>query len=127
MSKKDNWSSSMGVILAVAGSAVGLGNFLKFPGQVALYGGAAFMIAYVMSFLLVGLPFAMMEWTVGRKIGDKYHSVPWTYYSFFRKPSAKIVAAVAVVIPFVICSYYTYIEAWCLGYAVNFATGALDF
>ena len=45
--KGENWSSRLGVILAVAGSAVGLGNFLKFPGQVAMYGGAAFMIAYV--------------------------------------------------------------------------------
>lgn len=127
MAEKDNWSSSMGVILAVAGSAVGLGNFLKFPGQVALHGGAAFMIAYVASFILVGLPFAMMEWAVGRKIGDRYHSVPWTFYSFFRRPSAKAVAAVSVVIPFVICSYYTYIEAWCLGYAANFALGTFDF
>ena len=117
----------MGVILAVAGSAVGLGNFLKFPGQVAIYGGAAFMIAYVLSFILVGLPFALMEWTVGRKAGEKCHSVPLTFYSFFRKPSAKAAAAFAVVIPFVICSYYTYIESWCLGYAVNFASGNLNF
>ena len=75
----------MGVILAVAGSAVGLGNFLKFPGQVAIYGGAAFMIAYVLSFILVGLPFALMEWTVGRKAGEKCHSVPLTFYSFFQE------------------------------------------
>ena len=127
MAKKDNWSSSMGVILAVAGSAVGLGNFLKFPGQVAIHGGAAFMTAYVLSFLLVGLPFAMLEWTAGRSIGDKYHSVPWTFYWFFRKPSAKAMAAISVTIPFVICSYYTCIEAWCLGYAANFATGSFDF
>ncbi|MBS1485340.1 MAG: sodium:calcium symporter [Opitutales bacterium] len=127
MASKDNWSSSMGVILAVAGSAVGLGNFLKFPGQVAIHGGAAFMIAYVLSFILVGLPFAMMEWTVGRKIGSAYHSVPWTFYAFFRRPSAKFVAAISIVIPFVICSYYTYIEAWCLGYAANFAFGSLNF
>lgn len=117
----------MGVILAVAGSAVGLGNFLKFPGQVAMHGGAAFMIAYVLSFILVGLPFSMMEWTVGRKIGDRYHSVPLTFYAFFKRPSAKFAAAISVVIPFVICSYYTYIEAWCLGYAANFALGTLDF
>lgn len=117
----------MGVILAVAGSAVGLGNFLKFPGQVATYGGAAFMIVYVASFLLLGLPFAMMEWTAGRKIGDRYHSVPWTFVSFFKRPSAKVAAAVSVVIPFVICSYYTYIEAWCLGYATNFLVGNFNF
>lgn len=117
----------MGVILAVAGSAVGLGNFLKFPGQVAIHGGSAFMIAYVASFLLVGLPFAMMEWTAGRKIGDRYHSVPWTFFAFFKRPSAKAMAAAAVVIPFIICAYYTYIEAWCLGYAASFLAGKLNF
>lgn len=73
--KSENWNSRLGVILAVAGSAVGLGNFLKFPGQVAMYGGASFMIAYVISFFVVGLPIAMAEWTMGRHGGaNGYHS-----------------------------------------------------
>lgn len=127
MATKDNWNSSIGVILAVAGSAVGLGNFLKFPGQVAIYGGAPFMIAYVCSFFLVGVPFAMMEWSAGRSAAGKYHSVPWIFYWFFRTKSAKIMAAFSVPIPFIICSYYTYIEAWCLGYAVNFGLGNFEF
>jgi len=49
MSKKkttEAWNSRIGVILAVAGTAVGLGNFLRFPGQAAQFGGGAFMIAY---------------------------------------------------------------------------------
>lgn len=52
--KPESWNSRFGAILAVAGSAVGLGNFLKFPGQVAMYGGASFMLAYVVSFFLLG-------------------------------------------------------------------------
>jgi NSS family neurotransmitter:Na+ symporter len=52
----ESWGSKLGVILAVAGSAVGLGNFLRFPGQVAANGGGAFMIPYFISFLLVGIP-----------------------------------------------------------------------
>ena len=64
--KAEGWNSRFGVILAVAGSAVGLGNFLKFPGQVAMYGGASFMLAYVVSFFILGLPIAICEWTMGR-------------------------------------------------------------
>ena len=50
--QEEKWNSRVGVILAVSGSAVGLGNFLRFPGLVAEYGGGAFMIAYIISFLL---------------------------------------------------------------------------
>ena len=53
---RDSWGSRIGVILAVAGSAVGLGNFIRFPGQAAQFGGGAFMIAYAISFLIIGLP-----------------------------------------------------------------------
>ena len=48
----------IGVILAVAGSAVGLGNFLRFPGLAAQYGGGAFMVAYGLMLVLVGVPVA---------------------------------------------------------------------
>jgi hypothetical protein len=66
---KDAWNSRLGVILAVAGSAVGLGNFLRFPGQAAEYGGGAFMLAYFVAFLLIGLPICWAEWTMGRQGG----------------------------------------------------------
>ena len=54
--KPEAWSSRLGVILAVAGSAVGLGNFLRFPGLAAQYGSGAFMIAYFISLVLIGIP-----------------------------------------------------------------------
>ena len=53
MALKESWNSRLGVILAVSGSAVGLGNFLRFPGQVAQFGGGAFMLAYFISFILI--------------------------------------------------------------------------
>ena len=52
--QQDEWSGKIGVILAVAGSAVGLGNFLRFPGLAAQYGGGAFMVAY--GLMLVRVP-----------------------------------------------------------------------
>src|SRR5690606_4198645 len=58
----ESWATKVGVILAVAGSAVGLGNFLRFPGRAALYGGGAFMIPYFVSLLLLGIPICLIEW-----------------------------------------------------------------
>ena len=63
-STKEVWSSRLGVILAVAGSAVGLGNFLRFPGLAAKYGSGAFMIAYFISLLILGIPICWAEWTI---------------------------------------------------------------
>ena len=53
--------------MAVAGSAVGLGNFLRFPGLAAQYGGGAFMLAYAISFLIIGLPIGWAADRVNRK------------------------------------------------------------
>lgn len=126
--KTENWSSRVGVILAVAGSAVGLGNFLKFPGQVALYGGAAFMIAYVISFFVVGLPISILEWTVGRYGGSNgYNSAPGILGFFSSSKKMAYFGVTGVVLTLVIYCYYVYIESWCLGYAVNFLLGNLNF
>lgn len=60
--KRDNWGSRFGVIMAVAGSAIGLGNFLRFPVQAARNGGGAFMIPYFISLFLLGIP---LMWVSG--------------------------------------------------------------
>jgi len=51
---REQWSTKLGLILAMAGNAVGLGNFLRFPNQATEHGGGAFMIPYLLAFLLVG-------------------------------------------------------------------------
>ena len=67
----------MGVVMSVAGSAVGLGNFLRFPGLAAQSNGRAFMIAYAISFLIIGLPIGWAEWAMGRYAGSLgYNSAP---------------------------------------------------
>ena len=68
---KEQWASRIGVILAVAGSAVGLGNFLRFPGQAAQNGGGAFLLPYFISLLVLGIPLCWAEWTMGRYGGTK--------------------------------------------------------
>lgn len=112
--------------MAVAGSAVGLGNFLRFPGLAAQYGGGAFMLAYAISFLIIGLPIGWAEWAMGRHAGGRgYNSCPGAFAAIVRRPWAKYAGVIGVIVPVVIYMYYVVIEAWCLGYAANFWTGNL--
>ena len=77
---KEKWGSKLGVILAVTGSAVGLGNFLRFPGVACANGGGAFMIPYIIAFLIVGLPIAWVEWAMGRYGGKKDFHQPQEFF-----------------------------------------------
>ncbi len=123
---KEVWSSKLGVILAVAGSAVGLGNFLRFPGLAAQYGGGAFMIAYFVSLLIIGIPICWVEWTLGRQGGrNGYHSSPGIFHSLMKNRWSKYLGIIGFIVPVMIYMYYVYIEAWCLGYAANALAGNL--
>jgi SNF family Na+-dependent transporter len=123
---KEAWSSRLGVILAVAGSAVGLGNFLRFPGLAAQYGGGAFMVAYFVSLLIIGLPLGWVEWTLGREGGRRgFHSTPGIFHALLDRPWARHLGVIGFFTPVLIYMYYVYVEAWCLGYAVNALTGRL--
>jgi neurotransmitter:Na+ symporter, NSS family len=125
--RRETWGSRLGVIMAVAGSAVGLGNFLRFPGLAAQYGSGAFMIAYFISLLLIGIPICWAEWTLGRYAGQKgFRSSPGIFYALIRHPAGKYIGVLGAVIPVTIYMYYVYIEAWCLGYAWYSATGQLE-
>jgi neurotransmitter:Na+ symporter, NSS family len=125
---KESWNSRIGVILAFSGSAVGLGNFLRFPGQVAQYGGGAFMVAYFISFLLIGLPICWAEWTMGRYGGQRgFHTTVGIFNAVTRHPAGKYLGIIGIIIPVIIYMYYVLIEAWCLGYAVNFMAGRMNF
>lgn len=121
---REQWGTKIGVILAVAGSAVGLGNFLRFPGRAALYGGGAFMIPYFVSLLILGIPICWLEWTMGRG-ATRYglHSAPGVFSVFWRSRVSRFFGAIAVFIPVIIYMYYVFIEAWCLGYAWDYLVG----
>jgi SNF family Na+-dependent transporter len=112
--------------MAVAGSAVGLGNFLRFPGNAAQNGGGAFMIPYFITLLVVGIPIAWAEWTIGRYGGVRgFNSAPGVLGVVCRRPGARYLGAFGMLIPLVIYMYYVFIEAWCLGYAWKYVTGRL--
>ncbi len=120
----EQWATRIGVILAVAGSAVGLGNFLRFPGNAAANGGGAFMLPYFIALLILGIPLCWAEWTMGRYAGTRgFNSAPGVFSVIWRNPAAKYFGGVAILIPLIIYMYYVLIEAWCLGYAIHYLTG----
>lgn len=120
----EQWGSQLGVILAVAGSAVGLGNFLRFPGQAAQNGGGAFMLPYFAALLILGIPMCWAEWTMGRYGGGKgFNSAPGIFSVIWPSKIARYFGSLALLIPLVIYMYYVLIEAWCLGYAYDYLVG----
>ncbi len=125
--KREHWNSNLGVVLAVAGSAVGFGNFLRFPGLAAQYGGGAFMIAYFTAFLLLGIPLSWVEWTIGRRGGRMGgHSAASIFALISRSSVWKYLGLAAVLAPLAISMYYMYLEGWTLGYAWHTAMGDLN-
>ena len=117
----------MGVMLAVAGSAIGFGNFLRFPGLAAQYGGGAFMIAYFTAFLLLGIPLSWVEWTIGRKGGTLGgHCTVSIFYLLSGKAYWKYLGIAGVIATIGIAMYYIPLESWTIGYAWHTAMGDLQ-
>ena len=122
---RQRWATKTGLVLALAGNAIGLGNFLRFPVQAAQNGGGAFMIPYFFALLVIGIPLMWVECTIGRLGGKHGHghsagmiTLLWDH------PVAKYVGALGLFIPFTIVLYYTYITSWCLAYSAFAATGS---
>jgi len=116
---RDSWGSRLGIIMAVAGSAIGLGNFLRFPAKAASNGGGAFMIPYFVSLFLLGIPLMWIEWTLGRYGGGFGHgTAPGIFHSIWQKNRfIKYFGVIGIFGPLVIFIYYTYIESWTLAYS----------
>lgn len=111
--------------MAVAGSAIGLGNFLRFPAKAASNGGGAFMIPYFVSLLLLGIPLMWIEWTLGRYGGGFEHgTAPGIFHSLWQKNRfIKYFGVIGIFGPLIIFIYYTYIESWTLAYSFFALTG----
>jgi SNF family Na+-dependent transporter len=121
---REHWQSRIGLILAMAGNAVGLGNFLRFPNQATEHGGGAFMIPYLIAFLLVGIPLMWTEWAMGRLGGSKGHgTTPAIFYMLWRNKIAKYLGVLGLWIPLVVATYYTYVESWTLGFSIEYLLG----
>ena len=120
----NRWKSQIGIILAVMGSAIGLGNFLRFPGLAAQYEGGVFMIPYFIALLLLGLPIAWAEWGIGRAGGNLgYNSAPGIFRALWKNRLSPYIGVIGLIVPVGIYMYYILIESWCLYYAWQYLSG----
>lgn len=126
MYSRQQWATRIGLILAVAGNAIGLGNFLRFPVQAAKNGGGAFMIPYFISLFFLGIPLMWVEWAIGRYGGKFGHGTsPGMFDKLWKNPLAKYLGVIGFVGPVAIVIYYVYIESWNVGYALLSLFGKL--
>ena len=118
------WGSRVGLILAMAGNAVGLGNFLRFPVQAVQNGGGAFIIPYLVCFLLMGVPLLFIEWSTGRYGGQfGHHTTPFAFNRMSHSWIWKYIGVFGIFSNIAIASYYCYIESWTMSYVYHSAVG----
>lgn len=124
MITRESWGTRVGLVLAMAGNAVGLGNFLRFPAQAAQSGGGAFLIPYLISFLLMGVPLLWVEWAIGRHGGAfGHHSPPGQFARLGRGRWLKYVGALGLFTVVGVAAYYCYIESWTMAYVWHSLAG----
>ena len=113
MDNRANFGSRLGIVLATAGSAVGLGNVWRFPTMTGENGGAAFILIYIICVIVLGIPCMLSEFIIGRRAQANTaraysllaNGTPWRYIGYF-----------GVFTGFVIVSYYSVVSGWCLQY-----------
>ena len=124
---RDRWATKIGLILALAGNAIGLGNFLRFPGQAAANGGGAFMIPYFLSLLLIGIPLMWAECAIGRYGGRHgYGHTAGMFNLMWSHPVSKYIGVFGIFIPFTVALYYIPITSWCLAFSWFSLSGAYE-
>lgn len=121
---RENWGSRLGLVLAMAGNAIGLGNFLRFPVQATQNGGGAFMIPYFVALIFLAVPLMWCEWAMGRMGGEKGRgTTPGIFRMLWDHPAAEALGVLGIVLPVGVVIYYVYLEAWTLAYAWFALTG----
>lgn len=119
------WGTRVGLILAMAGNAVGLGNFLRFPVQAVNNGGGAFMIPYLVCFLLMGIPLLWIEWSMGRYGGRTgNHSTPFILDNMTKRAFWKYFGVFGIFTNLAVAAYYCYIESWSISYVLHSLKGS---
>ena len=116
-----NFGSKIGVILASAGSAVGLGNIWRFPYETGNHGGAAFILIYLACVLILGIPIMVSEFLIGRRsqantAGAYQKLAPGTHWRW--------VGRMGVLAGFLILGYYSVVAGWTLEFIGEAAIGS---
>ena len=121
VTKRDSFTGKIGIIAAVAGSAVGLGNIWKFPYITGIFGGGAFVLVYLICIALIGLPVLLSEFIIGRKaqknaIGSFKKLAPGTPWF--------VPGVMGVVAAFMILAFYGVVAGWTLEYLFKAITNS---
>ena len=120
---RDSFGSRFGALVAMAGSAVGLGNLWRFPYLVGENGGAAFIIIYILLSFLICLPIFISEFVIGRRSQKNA-------YAAFRDLSGgsawRWVGLFTIIVPLVVLSYYSVIGGWSIEYLLKSAAFAFE-
>lgn len=123
MKERASFGSKLGMILATAGGAVGLGNVWRFPYMTGANGGAAFIIVYIACVLLLGIPCMVSEFIIGR------HGAANTYRAYSEVGNGrlwKLVGLLGVATGVLITGYYAVVSGWCLQYVYASGMGQLQ-
>jgi NSS family neurotransmitter:Na+ symporter len=116
---RERWATRIGLVLAMAGNAIGIGNFLRFPGQAAANGGGAFMIPYFIALIFMAIPLMWLEWAQGRYGGARGHgTTPGMFQLMWRSRISKYLGVLGLFLPTVILIYYSYLASWTIGYSI---------
>lgn len=114
--KRDNFGSRFGALVAMAGSAVGLGNLWRFPYLVGENGGAAFIIVYIILCFLICLPIFISEFIIGRRSQKNAFA---TFRDLSGGSAWRWVGLFTIIVPMIVLSYYCVIGGWSIEYLLK--------
>ena len=117
--EKSEWNSNLAFMMAMIGSAVGLGNIWRFPNVLYSNGGGSFMIPYIVSLFLLGISFVLVEYAVGFKFKKSLARILFTI-----SKKLEPVAWFILLVVFLITTYYVCVVGWDLIYIVSSFTQA---
>ena len=121
--QRASFGSMLGIILATAGSAVGLGNIWRFPYMTGQNGGAAFILIYIACVIFLAIPCMVSEFIIGRR--GQANAVR-SYDKIAGGGPWKLIGLMGVLTGFLICSFYSVVSGWCLEYIYASAAGHLQ-
>lgn len=117
--KRSAWSSKFGFLMAAVGSAVGLGNIWRFPYIAGQYGGAIFLIIYIIVVAVLGFSMLTLELVIGRNRNANVLDA----FEMGKKKKITPIGWLCIFTPFLIVSYYNVIGGWIVKYLVGYIGG----
>ena len=123
MESRDSFSGRFGVIAAVAGSAVGLGNIWRFPYVCGQNGGGAFVLMYILCIVLMGMPIMLAEFSIGRRAQSNAYRA---FKILSPGKSWQWIGVIGIIAAFTILSFYSAVGGWTIEYTIRSFTNTIS-